>query len=241
MAVGRIHSVESMGLVDGPGIRYVVFMQGCALRCKYCHNPDTWHGSGGQEMTSEELFEKILRFRSYFESSGGGVTFSGGEPLLQPTFLKEMLTLCKEAGIHTAIDTAGGSKGDFGEILDLADMLLLDIKHTNDDGYHYITARKMDMYNNFKKQIREHPLDIWVRAVIIPGINDNIDYIREIWSEAKSLPRVKKIELLPYHTLGVNKYERLRIPYPLEGVPPMDKRHVAKWQYTLNQALMADL
>lgn len=116
MAEGYIHSVESMGLVDGPGIRYVVFMQGCALRCRYCHNPDTWAVNTGQVMEADALFQKILRFRPYFESSGGGVTFSGGEPLLQPAFLTEMLKKCKEAGIHTAIDTAGGAFGDFGEI-----------------------------------------------------------------------------------------------------------------------------
>lgn len=135
MEKGYIHSVESMGLVDGPGVRYVVFMQGCPLRCKYCHNPDTWNMGAGEEVEAETLFKKILRFRPYFESSGGGVTFSGGEPLMQPEFLKEMLRLCKEEGIHTAIDTAGGGVGDFTEILELADLILLDIKHPKEEGY----------------------------------------------------------------------------------------------------------
>ena len=240
MARGYIHSVESMGLVDGPGIRYVVFMQGCALRCQFCHNPDTWAVNSGQALEAEELFQKILRFRTYFESSGGGVTFSGGEPLLQPAFLIDMLKRCREAGIHTAIDTAGGAFGDFGEILDLADLLLLDIKHTDRNGYEAITGRSMEMYEGFTAQLSEHPVDLWIRAVIVPGIHDNLDYIREIWAEAKRLPRVKKIELLPYHTLGVNKYESLGIPYALEGVPPMDRRHVERWQDILNRALIAE-
>lgn len=240
MTKGYIHSVESMGLVDGPGIRYVVFMQGCALRCQFCHNPDTWAVRTGEEVSSEELFRKILRFRPYFESSGGGVTFSGGEPLLQPEFLTEMLRRCKEAGIHTAIDTAGGAFGDFGEILDLADLLLLDIKHTEQEGYEKITGRSMEMYRQFTAQLQKHPVDLWIRAVIVPGIHDDLDYIREIWAAAKKLPRVKKIELLPYHTLGVNKYRSLGIPYPLEGVPPMDRRHVERWQDTLNRALISE-
>ncbi len=240
MAIGRIHSVESMGLVDGPGIRYVIFMQGCPLRCQYCHNPDTWNMQDGESIEADALMQKILRFRSYFESSGGGVTFSGGEPLLQKDFLLEMLKKCKEAGIHTAIDTSGAVGGNVAEILDLVDLLLLDIKHTEPKEYQKITGCNMELYEKFKAQLKKHPVDVWARAVIVPGIHDNLDYIREIWSEAKRLPRVKKIELLPYHTLGVSKYKKMGIPYPLEGVAPMDRRHIAKWQDTLNRALMAE-
>ena len=240
MAKGYIHSVESMGLVDGPGIRYVIFMQGCRMRCRFCHNPDTWQLHTGTLAEPQELFEKILRFRPYFESSGGGVTFSGGEPLLQPAFLTDMLRLCKEAGIHTAIDTAGGAEGDFSEILELADLLLLDIKHMDAEKYQFLTGRNMEEYEHFISQLYKHPVDVWLRAVIVPGIHDYLDYIREVWAMAKTLPRVKKIELLPYHTLGVNKYHALGIPYPLEGVPPMDRRRVQRWQDTLNRALIAE-
>lgn len=240
MAKGYIHSVESMGLVDGPGIRYVVFMQGCRMRCRFCHNPDTWQLNTGTLTEPQELFQKILRFRPYFESSGGGVTFSGGEPLLQPAFLTDMLRLCKDAGIHTAIDTAGGAEGDFSEILELADLLLLDIKHTDAEKYQFLTGCSMEAYENFISQLYEHPVDLWLRAVIVPGIHDHLDYIREVWAAAKALPRVKKIELLPYHTLGVNKYKTLGIPYPLEGVPPMERRRVQRWQDTLNRALIAE-
>ena len=238
--LGYIHSIESMGLVDGPGIRCVVFMQGCGLRCKYCHNPDTWRMKEGDAIDSEDLFNKIKRFFPYFESSGGGVTFSGGEPLLQPEFLLEMLKKCKEAGIHTAIDTAGAVVGDFREILKYTDLVLLDIKHTTPEGYKELTDRNMDWYLDFKKQLIENPVDVWARAVIVPGINDNTDYIRQVWAEVQTLPRVKKIELLPYHVLGVNKYKELGIPYLLEGVPPMDRRHTQKWQNALNRALLLE-
>ena len=134
MVKGKIHSIESMGLVDGPGIRVVVFFQGCKLRCAYCHNPDTWKFSGGIEMTPEELIQKIVRFKPYFNRSGGGVTFSGGDPLMQPEFLLECLKLCKQNGIHTAIDTSGFGNGDYAEILKYTDLVLLDIKQTTSQG-----------------------------------------------------------------------------------------------------------
>ncbi|MBQ2615172.1 MAG: pyruvate formate lyase-activating protein [Clostridia bacterium] len=238
MAKGYIHSIESMGMVDGPGVRCVVFMQGCAMRCQYCHNPDTWKLQVGEEVEAKDLFAKILRFRPYFESSGGGVTFSGGEPLLQKEFLTEMLQLCKAEGIHTAIDTAGGGMGDFGEILDLADLLLLDIKHTNEEKYRELTGISIGRYEFFVSQLKEHPVDVWLRAVIIPGINDNDGYIQDLWEAAKQIPNVKKIELLPYHTMGVKKYEAMGMPYPLEGVPAMDRKKVAQWQEKLNKALI---
>lgn len=239
MAVGHIHSVESMGLVDGPGIRCVVFLQGCHLRCQFCHNPDTWSIQGGETIDADSLMKKILRFRPYFECSGGGVTFSGGEPLLQTEFLLEMLKRCRKEGIHTVLDTAGAVEGDFSEILDHVDLILLDIKHPQAKGYRWMTGHRIDFYEDFRRQLREHRVDLWARAVIIPGVNDNEDYIRELWEEVKRLPRVKKIELLPYHTLGVNKYHKMGIAYPLEGVMPMDRKKVARWQEVLNRALMS--
>lgn len=144
VAVGKIHSIETMGLVDGPGIRVVVFLQGCALRCKFCHNPDTWAMNGGEEYTPEQLVKKIERFKSYFSSSGGGVTFSGGEPLRQPEFLLECLKLCKSKGINTCIDTAGYGFGDYDEILKYTDLVLFDIKHITREGYKNITLMEID-------------------------------------------------------------------------------------------------
>ncbi len=242
MAVGNIHSVESMGLVDGPGIRYVVFMQGCHIRCVYCHNPDTWSLSGGQKMTPEQLFDKIVRFKPYFDASGGGVTLSGGEPLLQYDFIIEFLKMCKEAGIHTAIDTAGVGVKHYDEILKYTDLVLLDIKHTENDAYKNITGFGMEFFYEFLEALkRAENVDVWLRAVIIPTINDSEDYIKNLWALAKKIPRVKRIELLPYHRLGVNKYHVLDIKYPIEDIPAMDKNFTNKWQEVLNKALISEI
>lgn len=239
MSKGFIHSFESMGLVDGPGIRFVVFFQGCSLRCSFCHNPDTWEFNAGMKISPETLMAKIVRFRPYFERSGGGVTFSGGEPLMQYEFLVDMLRLCKESGIHTAIDTAGIGPSDCRKALELADLILLDIKHINDEGYKSITGAEMTAFRRFVEQLKEVQPDVWLRAVIVPGINDNLDYIKDLWSFAKKIPRVQKFELLPYHTLGVNKYEHLGIEYPLADVMPMDRSIVQEWQDMLNKVLIA--
>ncbi len=157
---------------------------------------------------------------------------------MQKEFLAEILRLCKAEGIHTAIDTAGGGVGDFSEILELVDLVLLDIKQTNEEAYQKVTGISMERYKNFVDQIKQHPVNLWLRAVVVPGFNDTHDYIQDLWEVAKNLPRVKKIEILPYHTMGVQKYKMLGIPYPLEGVPPMDKKLAAKWQAELNKMLM---
>ena len=162
---GRIHSFESMGLLDGPGIRTIVFMQGCNLRCLFCHNPDTWALSGGDEYTPEELVTKISKFKAYFDKSGGGATFSGGEPLLQKEFLIEALKLCKERGIHTTIDTAGVGHGDYEEILKYVDLVLLDIKHYDDEKYKDLVGRNMDEFNKFKEALNKSNCKVWIRNV----------------------------------------------------------------------------
>lgn len=240
MSIGYIHSIETMGLVDGPGIRFVVFFQGCHLRCSFCHNPDTWDLNKGMEYTPEELMAKILRYVPYFKRSGGGITFSGGEPLIQKEFLIDMLKLCKENGIHTAVDTAGVGCKDCREILSLADLVMLDIKQIEAEPYKKLTGVDKSAFDNFMEQIQEIRPDIWLRAVIVPGINDNFEYITELWNLAKKIPRVKRIELLPYHTLGVNKYNALGLRYPLDGVPPMDKNKTQEWQDKLNTILISD-
>lgn len=223
MVKGRIHSIESMGLVDGPGIRVVVFMQGCALRCQYCHNPDTWTDNGAQEMTPEELVKKISRFKSYFERSGGGVTFSGGDPLRQPEFLKEALRLCKEAGIHTTIDTAGVGFGNYEEVLQYVDLVLYDVKHLTEEGYKDMTGIAIDESLKFLEACRKLNTKLWIRQVVVPGKTDSEEYILKLKEFIDSLSNVEKVELLPYHLLGVNKYETLGIKYRLDGVPAMDK------------------
>ena len=230
--IGHIHSVESMGLVDGPGVRAVVFLQGCALRCRYCHNPDTW-AAGGTEFTPEALTAKLLRFRPYF-SRGGGVTFSGGEPLLQPEFLAEMLSRLRAAGVHTCLDTAGAGLGDYGAILQSTDLVLYDVKHYRREDYRQLTGQDMDRTLAFVEAVREVGVPMWVRHVVVPGLTDGEDHLAGLGEYIATLPSVEKVELLPYHTLGVHKYKTLGIPYPLEGVPPMDKTKLEDWERRLN-------
>lgn len=228
--IGKIHSIETMGLVDGPGIRTVVFMQGCGLRCKFCHNPDTWTMNGGEEYTPEELVNKIERFKSYFASSGGGVTFSGGDPLKQPEFLLETLKLCKSKGINTCIDTAGYGFGDYDEILKYTDLVLFDIKHFTPEGYKNVTLMDIDESLKFLEAMKRNNTKMWIRHVVVPGLTDEARHLKELKKYIDTIPNVQKVELLPYHLLGVNKYETLGIKYPLENVKAMDKELVKKYQ-----------
>lgn len=231
MKTGRIHSIESMGLVDGPGIRTVVFFQGCKLRCAYCHNPDTWSLKDGKEVTTDEIINKIIRFKPYFQPSGGGVTFSGGDPLVQPEFLLELLKKCKALDIHTTIDTAGYGHGDYDEILKYTDLVLLDIKHINSDGYVTLTGTDTKDVNLFLSALRKSTTRVWVRHVVIPGYTDTLKHMDEIADIiTEEIPNVDKIELLPYHLLGVNKYESLGLEYKLDGVKQMDKEDCSKLQ-----------
>lgn len=223
MIKGRIHSIETMGLVDGPGIRVVVFFQGCKLRCLYCHNPDTWGEKEGEEYTVDDLVKKIKRFKSYFSTSGGGVTFSGGDPLRQPGFLLEVLKRCKEEGIHTCLDTSGVGFGDYEEILKYTDLILYDVKHLTEKGYLDMTGYKIDESNEFIEAAQKVGTKIWIRQVVVPGKTDSEEYMESLKKYVNSLDNVEKVELLPYHLLGVNKYENLRLKYRLDGVPAMDK------------------
>lgn len=237
MTIGRMHSFESMGLVDGPGIRNVVFLQGCKLRCAYCHNPDTWNTKEGTNVDSLDLIEKIKRFKPYFDRSGGGVTFSGGEPLLQPEFLLEMLKLCKDSGINTAIDTAGVGFGDYDEILKYTDLVLLDLKHSTSEGYEKLTGRCDDDFKHFLDVLQKSGTKIWIRHVVVPGITDSKEHEKRLISIIKKLKNVEKVELLPYHTLGVYKYENMGINYRLRGVNPMDKSVTEKMQTEIRNAI----
>lgn len=238
MIKGRIHSIESMGLVDGPGIRTVVFFQGCPLRCAYCHNPDTWNMQGGIEITPEELLNKILRFKPYFEKSGGGITFSGGEVLLQPDFLLEILKLCKKNDIHTTIDTSGFGLGKYGEILKYTDLVLLDIKHVDDIGYKNLTGQGKKGLDEFLNALVKAKTKLWIRHVVVPKITDSEEHITKLAHIIKQIDNVEKVELLPYHTLGVSKYEKLGINYPLKDTPSMDKEKIKELENLLTQLLL---
>ncbi len=236
MKTGFIHSIESMGLVDGPGIRTVVFMQGCYLRCKYCHNPDTWEMRSGsaREVTAKSLFSRISRFRPYF-GKDGGVTFSGGEPLLQREFLIEMLSMCRSGGINTCLDTSGCGNGSYKEILSLTDLVLLDIKHYTEEGYRDITGRSKDEADRFIQAVQEMNTPLWIRHVVVPGITDSDGHLAGLESYLKTLKNIRRVELLPYHVLGVSKYRSMGIPYPLDGVPPMDASKLEEWNARLNR------
>ncbi len=227
---GNIHSIETLGLVDGEGIRVVVFMQGCPLRCLFCHNPDTWERIG-KEVYSNEIVDVVRKYRSFIEL-GGGVTFSGGEPLYQSEFLLDMLKLSKKAGINTCIDTSGTgyTKEYIDDILKYTDLVILDIKAIDPVGYKNITGKSMDEFNYFKEKIKENNTRLWLRQVIVPGINDTKEYILDLKEYIKDFDNVEKVELLPYHTLGVSKYEKLGLKYRLDGVVDMDKDKLKQLQ-----------
>ena len=235
--LGRISSIESMGLLDGPGIRFVAFLQGCKLRCKYCHNPETWGVNGRSQITSpEELIKKISRFKNYF-GTDGGVTFSGGEPLLQPEFLLECLKLCKKENIHTCIDTAGVGFGEYDEILDYTDLVILDIKAVDEGEYRELTGQDIKYFNQFLSVAQRKNKKLWLRQVIVPNMNDDREHIVALCEFAKKLKNVEKVELLPYKTIGVHKYRDLNIPYRLDGVPELSEEKLAELNKILKENL----
>ena len=234
MVKGSIDSVETMGLVDGPGIRYVVFLQGCKLRCLFCHNPETWKMEEKNMTTAEELIDKIKRYKNYFGKEGG-VTFSGGDPLCQPEFLLECLKQCKQEGIHTCLDTSGVgcNKELYLEILSYTDLVILDIKAVTPEAYKKMTGYPMKDFSEFLELCQKLEKKLWLRQVIVPGINDTEEYILELKKYIKNIKNVERVELLPYHLYGVEKYKKLGIPYRLDGVPAMKKEDLDK----LNQIL----
>lgn len=223
---GKINSIETLGTLDGPGIRYVVFMQGCSLRCKYCHNPETWDITGkSTEISATDLVNQILKYKNYF-GTDGGVTFSGGEPLLQPEFLLECLKLCKQHNINTCIDTAGVGFGDYKEILKYVDLVILDIKAVDSNEYQNLTGKTNSQFSQFLKQVIECNNKLWLRQVIVPGINNTKEHVLKFKEFAKGINNVQNIELLPYKTIGVQKYKELNINYPLENVKDLSQEEL---------------
>ena len=232
--IGYIDSVEVMGLVDGPGIRFVTFLTGCKLRCSFCHNPEMWQKTG-LEITSEELLRRILKYKNYYID--GGVTFSGGEPLMQSDFLIEILKKCQMCGLHTALDTAGVGGNKHEEILKYTDLVIYDIKALDSENYKKITGYEIDESLSFLNKCQEMNKKMWLRQVIIPGINDNEEYILKLKNFIKKLKNIEKVELLPYHTMQLEKYKKLNIIYPLIGVEDMDKNKCKKLEELLNKDL----
>ena len=221
---GLINSIETLGTLDGPGIRFVVFLQGCKLRCLYCHNPETWNlnSKDAIEISPQELVEKVEKYKNYY-GEDGGVTFSGGEPLLQPEFLLECLKLCKEKNIHTCLDTAGFGFGDYEEILKYTDLVILDVKAVEQNEYTKITGHKIHKFNEFLQVAQNMNKKMWLRQVIVPNINDDKEHILKLKQFASTIKNVEKVELLPYKTIGVHKYKTLNLKYRLENVPELSQ------------------
>jgi len=214
--VGRIHSLESFGTVDGPGIRFVVFMQGCPLRCQFCHNPDTWDVGKGTEYTPTQLFEEIVKYKSYMEFSGGGVTFTGGEPLLQAEFILEVSKLCKMHGITVTIDTSGFVWNDtVKEVLEYTDIVLLDIKNYDPLIYETVTGVSLTPTLKLLDYLREKDINTWVRYVLVPQLTDNLDSVKKLSAHLNNYPNVSKIELLGFHKMGEYKWKELGLEYKL--------------------------
>lgn len=225
--LGRIHSVESCGTVDGPGLRFIVFLQGCVLRCAYCHNPDTWKLNGGIEKSVDELLEEAKGYLPYMKFSNGGVTLSGGEPLLQPDFVLEFFKKCKEAGIHTTLDTSGSVKPtNLEEILEVTDLVLLDIKHIREDQHKEITGLSNKNTLNFAKLLDEKGVPVWIRHVLVPGLSTDEKDLNELGDFIATLSNVEKVEVLPYHKMGEYKWEQLGLTNKLVNIMPPKKEEV---------------
>lgn len=231
---GRIHSIETFGTVDGPGIRYVVFTQGCLLRCQFCHNADTWELHGGKEMAVQEIIEDLTAYLPFINASGGGITVSGGEPLLQLPFLIELFKACKQIGVHTTIDTSGGCYSTAShfqeqllELLSYTDLILLDLKHINRKKHINLTGMGNDHILAFATFLSEKRVPVWIRHVLVPTINDNTDDLRTLGEFISTLSNVEKVEILPYHKLGVYKWEALGLDYPLVGIDPPSEESVS--------------
>ena len=220
-SLGKIHSIETFGAVDGPGIRFVIFMQGCALKCKYCQNRDTWAINAGTEFSAHELLGKIRRYKEYITSSGGGVSVTGGEPLLQVEFLIDFFRALKQEGYHTAIDTSGivSITEDMKTLLSLTDLVLLDIKHINDEKCKDLVGRSNKLGLEFGKYVSDLGIPIWIRQVIIPSITDNEEDLLALKDYIVSLKTIEKIELIPYHGLGNYKWDELGQIYELKDIP----------------------
>ncbi|MCX7843503.1 MAG: pyruvate formate-lyase-activating protein [Clostridia bacterium] len=235
---GRVHSFETFGTVDGPGIRFVVFMQGCPMRCIYCHNRDTWNPEGGEEYTVDEVFERLKKYISYIKFSGGGITVTGGEPTLQADFVAELFKKCKENGINTALDTSGFADVERVEkLLEFTDLVLLDIKHAVEGKHIAITGVGNEKIKKFAYYLSDKGIPVWIRYVLVPGYTDNEEDLRLAAEFIGSLKTVEKVEVLPYHAMGEEKWNKLGKEYKLHGVQPPTAQQVAHAQEILEKNL----
>ena len=232
MTKGYIHSLESFGSVDGPGVRYVIFTSGCAMRCQFCHNPDTWNMQSGTPYTADELIAKAVKYRTYWGSKGG-ITVSGGEPLLQIDFLKELFQKAKEEGIHTTLDTSGQpfTKEEpyfqkFQKLMEVTDLVMLDLKHMDEEQHRMLTGHTNRNILELADYLSDIGKPVWIRHVLVPQRSDEDVYLNRLRDYIRTLHNVEKVEILPYHTLGIYKWKELGLTYSLEGIEPPTKERI---------------
>lgn len=242
--LGRVHSVESFGSADGPGVRYIVFLKGCNMRCKYCHNPDTWakcgENDGAKLMTPQEVLKTAMRYKAYWKQTGG-ITVSGGEALLQIDFVTELFKLAKEKGVNTCLDTSGNPFtveepffGKFNELMKYTDLFMLDIKHIDDEEHKKLTGQTNKNILDMAQYLSKNGKKMWIRYVLVPGITTDERYLNQLREFIDTLKTVDRVEVLPYHTLGVFKWKELGIPYQLEGVEPPTEEQIECAKKVLN-------
>ena len=239
---GRIHSLETFGTVDGPGIRFVLFLQGCALQCGYCHNPDSWDTQAGTIRSVDDLLMEIEPYVEYYRRSGGGITVSGGEPTLQAPFVAELFRSCKERwGLHTALDSSGFCEPSHaGALLDATDLVLLDLKLMNSERHRELTGQSNERILNFAKHLSERGSKMWIRRVLVPGWTDAADDLIALGLFAGQLDGVEKLEVLPYHRMGVYKWQQLGISYPLSGILEPGAEEVERAYRLIEQGMRSD-
>ena len=237
--LGRVHSVESFGLVDGPGVRYVIFLQGCVLRCQFCHNPDSWeaHNPSAEMTDAQTLLEQALRYQKYWGRDGkkGGITVSGGEPMLQMEFVTALFELAHQKGVHTTLDTAGQPYREdaayqkaFARLMDATDLVMLDLKAMDENLHKRVTGMGNANILAMARKLSGMGKPMWIRHVLVPGLTDGEDDLRQMAAFIGTLKTVERVEVLPYHTLGLSKWQKLNIAYPLEGVPTPSRDKVAR-------------
>lgn len=241
---GFVHSLETFGSVDGPGVRFVVFLQGCPMRCRYCHNPDTWKTECGTEWTAEELLKRALRYKGYWGKKGG-ITVSGGEALLQMEFVAEFFRLAKDAGVHTALDTSGAPFSmepeyleGFNALMKYTDLVILDIKEMDEEKHKKLTGFGNRNILAMAEYLSRLGIPLWIRHVLVPGLTDGEEELREMGRLIKKLSAVERVEILPYHTFGTFKWQKLGIPYTLEGVMTPDSDEIRRAEGLLNDPEM---
>ncbi|MBN2653412.1 MAG: pyruvate formate lyase-activating protein [Spirochaetales bacterium] len=234
---GRVHSFETMGTVDGPGIRFLVFLQGCRMKCLYCHNRDTWDQTGGKLYTPDEIIKKMMTLKHFYKASNGGITITGGEPLLQGEFVVELLKLVKKSGLTTCIDTAGNVEitDSVREAVTLTDYILFDIKSTDPKTHYNLTNSRIQMTQAFAELIKEKDVEIWLRYVLLPGYTDSEKDKISLAEYANSFKNATRIDILPYHTMGIEKWEQLGFDYQLKGVEPPSPEKVEEFKEYLRK------